>query len=250
MSVEMLKLSGSSIVADEIELSTLNSVVGMHSASGRWATYNTPMDGQRGPARITLSSRHAPGSPELNCCSVNSPRGFGMIADWAVMHDAQGIRLNYYGPSRFTLQLANDGPVEITQETDYPVSGDVSIAVSPQAPQEFTLRLRIPYWSRQTRAALNGVPIEPVKPGHYLAIHRQWHPGDRIDLSLDMSLHFWPGERECQGKTSIYHGPLLLTFDQRFNLPLAGLNPPGVRTPDPWKPSTGELHIPSWMPGN
>jgi DUF1680 family protein len=53
LSVEMLRLTGNSIVADELELSTINSVVGLHSATGRWATYNTPMD-------MTLSFRRGP----------------------------------------------------------------------------------------------------------------------------------------------------------------------------------------------
>ena len=34
---------------------------------------------------------------------------------------------------------------------------------------------------------------------------------------LDFSPHFWPGERECQGLVSIYRGPLLLAYDQRYN---------------------------------
>lgn len=42
-----LRLTGSSIVADELELSTFNAVLGAQSPSGRWWTYNTPMDGVR-----------------------------------------------------------------------------------------------------------------------------------------------------------------------------------------------------------
>jgi len=42
MSVEMLKLTGNLIVADELELTMLNSVVSMHSSTVHWATYDTP----------------------------------------------------------------------------------------------------------------------------------------------------------------------------------------------------------------
>ncbi|MEO2003935.1 MAG: hypothetical protein ABGY41_07525 [Candidatus Poribacteria bacterium] len=46
---------------------------------------------------------------------------------------------------------------------------------------------------------------------------RVWRSGDVVELTLDMSLHFWAGERECDGLTSVYRGPLLLTYDRRFN---------------------------------
>jgi hypothetical protein len=55
---------------------------------------------------------------------------------------------------------------------------------------------------------------------------------------LDMSSHFWPGERACQGKTSIYRGSLLLAYDHRYNLERAqGLHQirqghTGYRPPD------------------
>jgi hypothetical protein len=32
-----------------------------------------------------------------------------------------------------------------------------------------------------------------------------------------MSLHLWAGERECAGRASLYRGPILLTYDPRFN---------------------------------
>jgi hypothetical protein len=51
MSIEMLRTTGNSIVADEMELSTLNNtIVGAHSPDGKWSTYNTPMNGQRIPS--------------------------------------------------------------------------------------------------------------------------------------------------------------------------------------------------------
>ena len=32
-----------------------------------------------------------------------------------------------------------------------------------------------------------------------------------------MSLHYWVGEKQCRGKSSIYRGPVLLTYDRRLN---------------------------------
>jgi DUF1680 family protein len=128
----MLKLTGNSIVADEIELSTLNAVLGMHSPTGRWATYNTPMNGIRRASAHSIVFQAREGSSELNCCSVNSPRGFGMIGDWALMRDQEkGLVVNGYGPSVMAATLADGSSVTLSQETDYPLSGRITLRVDP-----------------------------------------------------------------------------------------------------------------------
>lgn len=216
MSVDMLHLTGNSIVADELELSTLNSVVGMHSSSGRWCTYNTPMDGVRKASAHDIVFQAREGSPELNCCSVNGARGFGMISDWALLHDSEGVLLNWYGPGTITTKW-KEVELKLGQETTYPVSGSIKLKVDPARPITFALRLRIPHWSARTTVRVNGQAVQDVKPGHYLKLERGWQAGDVVEIQLDESLHFWTGARECQGYVSIYRGPLLLTYDRRFN---------------------------------
>jgi DUF1680 family protein len=244
LSVEMLRLTQDSIVADEIELSTLNSVLGMHSTSGRWATYNTPSDGARFASAHHIVFQARSGSPELNCCSVNSPRGLGMLGDWALLVDGDALLLNYYGPCAFTVALPNGARVEIRQETEYPLSGKVRIQVTSSSPAAFTLKLRIPHWSMQTRLSLNGQALDGIQPGQYYALKREWAPGDALDLSLDFSLHFWTGEHECQGLVSAYRGPLLLAFDQRLNRPIFSEGQPAVVPADPAKVDRSCLPLP------
>ena len=218
MSVEMLKMTGSSLVADEMELSTLNSVVGMHSCTGRWVTYNTPMDGQRYASGHHIVFQALAGSSELNCCSVNGPRGLGIISDWALMQDQEGLVVNWYGPSIGTAVLTDSTTVKLRQKTDYPVSGKISLYVSPSKKAFFALKLRVPCWSVRTKVGLNGKWLPAVKSGTYLSIQRQWVEGDIIELDIDISLHFWKGERESKHLTSVYRGPILLTYDRRYNL--------------------------------
>ena len=81
LSVEMLRLTGRSVVADELELTTLNSGMGLHSPSGRWSAYDTPMDGVRKASAHDIVFQARAGSPELNCCSVNAARALGLISD-------------------------------------------------------------------------------------------------------------------------------------------------------------------------
>ena len=217
MSVEMLRLTGASIVADELELSTINAVVGLHSARGRWATYNTPMNGVRRASAHDIVFQSREGTPELNCCSVNAARGFGMVSDWALMRDDDGLLLNWYGACVMRAEVGDGVVVTLDQRTDYPRSGDVTIHVMAPAPTEFALRLRIPHWSARTSLTVNGEPVPAVERGEYCSVARAWRNGDIVELSLDMSPHYWAGERECDGLTSVYRGPVLLTYDRRFN---------------------------------
>jgi hypothetical protein len=216
LSIDMLMLTGLSVVADEIEVSTLNGGIGGQTPSGRWWTYNTPMEGEKKPSFHDISFQSRPGSPELNCCSVNGPRILGMLSEWSLMAAEDGLVLNYYGPCELSARLPSGQNVSVREETAYPKEGNVLITVGLREPQRFALRLRIPYWSARTTVAVNGKRAVAAA-GAYLALDRTWKDGDRIRLALDMSPHFWTGERQCQGKTSIYHGPILLAYDSRFN---------------------------------
>lgn len=243
LSVEMLKLTGDAIVADELELTLFNSILGMHTITGRWATYNTPMNGIRRASAHTIVFQAREGTPELNCCSVNAPRGFGMLSEWALMRDADGLVLNYYGPATLEADLAPDLSVTLVQETAYPLDGAVTLRVQPSRPAPFALKLRIPHWSAETQVTLNGAPVPGVRSGRYLTIDREWRAGDTLSLVFDMGLRVWPGERTCEGMASIYRGPLLLAYDHRYNLDLAG-EEPVIRDVEHWDPVTCMLDVP------
>lgn len=219
MSVEMLRLTGNPIVADELELSLFNSGLGMMSPSGRWVTYNTPMAGERQASAHTIVFQARAGTPELNCCSVNGPRALGLLCEWAVMARADGLALNYYGPCTLTTPLAT-----LTQETDYPRAGTVRIKVEPTTDNPFTLALRIPHWSTQTRLELNGEGIQGIRAGSYWEIRREWQPGDTVEIEFNFRPHFWVGPSAVESRddalaqeesllASIYRGPLLLAYD-------------------------------------
>ena len=244
LSVEMLRLTADARVADELEFSTLNSVTGLHSVTGRWATYDTPADGKRWAFFIRHPWQGREGSPELNCCSVNAARGFGLVSDWALVRDDEGLLLNWYGPSQMTAQLTDNIEVTLEQKTDYPCDGQIQLSVSPAESVTFTLKLRIPRWSVDTTVKVNGTEIAGAQPGSYLAIERQWQSGDVIEIDLDMSLHFWSGQEECAGKTSIYRGPILLTCDRRYN----DMDPDEVPTLDARNLRFERVTWPHWLP--
>ena len=217
LSVDMLRLTGDPTVADELELSTLNATLGAQNATGRWWTYDTPMDGVRKASAHDIVFQAREGSPELNCCSVNGPRSLGMLSEWAVMQADEGPVVNYYGACSITVGLPGGERVRLTQTTRYPLEGRIELRVELARPETFTLRLRVPAWSLRTSACLNGEPLPPPQAGTYLALQRAWRDGDVVTLDLDMAVRTWLGAREAEGKVSLYRGPLLLAYDRRHN---------------------------------
>lgn len=211
MSVEMLRLTGDSKVADELELSTMNAGLAFWARSGKWMTYNTVMEGVIVPcAPWEPNCKENPG---LYCCTAYAPRGLGILSEWALMTDKSGIIINWYGSGRYEANVAGRS-ISIVQETDYPRTGSIKMRVSTSTPVDFTIRLRIPSWCENPRLMVNGKSIE-VKPGRYAVVRRKWCDGDTLGLNLDMPLRFLDGKDECTGRTSIYRGPVLLALPRK-----------------------------------
>ena len=177
--VEMLRLTGDSIVADELELSTLNQVVGYQFRDGGPCTYDTPMDGRRISAVEQVQWQRKPGSEQMICCTANGPRGLGMISDWALMRDGDGLVLNWYGPSTIAAR-AGETPVTLTQDTDYPRDGHVTLDRGPGGaarPARSSCASR--YWSAATAVSINGSPVNGglarmlPEPGAHVAPRRR-----------------------------------------------------------------------------
>ncbi len=252
LTVDVLRMTGDPLAADELELSTFNGMLGAQHPSGSWWTYNTPMDGVREASHHTIVFQARAGAPDLNCCSANAPRGLGMLSEWALMRTRHGLAINYIGPLEAQLSLADGTPVVIRQETLYPLDGHVKIQIQVQEPHEFPVQLRIPSWSRQTQirclsqgevvlsaatpspeqrqsksaAATTSAPSSVIQPGTYYTIDRRWLPGDTLEVAFDMTLRYESGGGQMAGKMSVYRGPILLAYDSLLNDENAPTPPP------------------------
>ncbi len=217
LTADYLRMTGDSRAADDLELAMFNGGLGAQHSSGRWWTYNTPMDGVREASAHTIVFQARVGTPELNCCSVNGPRVLGLLGEWAVMAAPGGLAVNSYLPGSCSLVL--DGqPVRIELDRDYPVTNSQRVRILTSGEKDWTLRLRIPAWSPETRVRPNfeNSSIHPV-PGSYLDLRRHWKTGDEVTLEFDFGLRAAPGANEATGKVSLYRGPLLLAYDQAHN---------------------------------
>jgi uncharacterized protein len=251
LSVDMLRLTGLPVAADELELSTWNATLGSQSPDGRWWTYDTPMrgipttgmgvmdlfhplhrvpsfDDSRHPAVYDLGFQDRAGASYLSCCAANGPRGLGVLSEWALMSAPDGVAVNFYGPSRLTTRLPSGNSLTVEQNTTYPLTGSVELRITMTASEDLALRLRIPAWSVSTTVAVNGIPSGTATPGTYHVLRRIWKTGDKVSLTLDMRPRTWVGAPPpagcdpgsgagASGWIAVYRGPIQLAYDERYD---------------------------------
>lgn len=216
ITVDALSLTGEPAAADELERSTYNGMLGAQHPSGRWWTYSTPMDGAREASAHSIVFQARAGTPELNCCSVNGPRGLGMLSEWAVARKADGLAIHYFGPMTCRTSTAEGTPATVRVESDYPRESKVVLRVDAGG-REIPIFVRVPEWSTATRAEMDGREWKEVRPGEYLAVRRAWTGAERLEIEFDFRLRAEVGDRQSAGKVSVYRGPILLAYDQKDN---------------------------------
>jgi uncharacterized protein len=205
---QLLRLTGESQWADELEISLYNALLGVMTPDGHWWSYFAHLNGERIPCPIQHSSA------QMACCVTSGPRGLLLTPQWAVMKSKDGVVVNHYAPGTAAVKMDGGDHVEIIQETSYPNTGDIRLSVSPKTPSRFKLYLRIPSWSKLTKLSLNG-QAQPCDPGRYAEIERVWSSGDRIELVLDMRGRGIPAPSGAP-EIALARGPILLALDSRL----------------------------------
>ena len=211
LSQQLLRMTGESKYADAIELTYYNALLGSMKPDGAdWAKY-TPLSGQRldGTEQCNMG---------LNCCNASGPRGLFTFPLTAVMEGKEGLQVNFFAKGNYTLQTPGKQKVEIIQETDYPVTGKINLKVQLKKPEDMSIRVRIPQWSKASALLINGEVYKAIVPGTNVAIQRTWKDGDAVELTLDMRGRV-VGLGDLPKNLAIVRGPVVLSRDARLSGP-------------------------------
>ena len=221
---QMLRLTGESKYADEMETCLYNALLASMTPDGRWWCYYTSLQGER------FYSHQQYTDVGLSCCVANGPRGLLTLPYWATMTSKKGACINFYGTLQSKLQTPSGKQLGLDMKTTYPEGGKISMQVNVDKPERFAIDLRIPAWSKRTSLTVNGVPFEGyLLPGTYASVEREWKRGDVLELVLDMRGRVIEAPSGLDDK-AIARGPIVLSFDTRLVPVRTGVSvPPMLR---------------------
>jgi DUF1680 family protein len=200
--------------ADLYEETLYNALLGSIDLEGKNFYYQNPLDerGRRYDWHV------------CPCCVGNIPRTLLMLPTWTYAKSTDGVYINFFIGSTVTIEDVAGTNIEMVQKTDYPWSGEVSIAVNPQQTRKFSVNIRMPNHSVSelytatpqsngiTSISVNGAVITPQVDKGYAVISRQWSTGDKIELKLPMKIQRIKGIDKIEatrGKVALRYGPLI-----------------------------------------
>jgi DUF1680 family protein len=221
----MLAGSGEARFADVIERALYNGINSGMSLDGTTYCYRNPLAYDSSADASETAGAPSSGSSgneirnpwyDTTCCPPNLERTFASLPGYFYSTSEDGVYVHLYDNSKMNWHLEDGTAIAIGQTTNYPWSGDVKIAVSPAAPGEFTVHVRIPGWSEQSSVKVNGERVDGARPGEYLAIRRRWSANDTIELSFDMRTRLLkanPAVSEDLGRVAFERGPIVFCME-------------------------------------
>ena len=204
----MLQLTDDCTIADEIEKSLYNSLIGALAADGtHWVHVNpTPLTGKGFKRCADDQIGRGFGTPfgGNDCCRAQGPEGLAVACEIAVMQSGNKTTVNLFEALESeNLKISGNYPYEPLAEITY------------NAPEDSVLRLRTPEFLKTVR--VNGSKV-PFICGKYLELTHKGMTTDSVVLEFDFSLKeiAAPGNT---GYTAVKRGPLVLAEDSRSNVP-------------------------------
>ena len=207
----MLHLDLDGQYADVLERALYNGALSGLSRDGRHYFYANPLESNGAPERWEWHT--------CPCCTMNVARLIGSVGGYFCSSAEDEIALHLYGGFSTSVALKS-GKVALCETSNYPWSGDISVAVDPESEAEFTLNLHIPGWCNGASASVNGDADKTVPVKGYLPIRRVWKKGDVVRLDLPMNaerVYAHPSVSMDVARVALSRGPVIYCVEEADN---------------------------------
>jgi len=215
----LTRITGDPLWADNCEDVLFNSFTAAFTTDMKALRYLTCPNG------VTADDQnHSPGidnkGPFLTmnpfssrCCQHNHGHALPYYLQNLVMaSNDNGLAAVMYNSCVTKARVGKGIEVTLTEETRYPFEEQIQFTLNMRQPVKFPLYLRVPGWCKGASVKLNGKAVKVSSPGgSYIRLERQWSNGDRVVLSLPMTLssRTW---QVNQNSVSVDYGPLTFSL--------------------------------------
>lgn len=177
----------------------------------------------------------------FTCCSGSL---FQDVADYhniIYFKDSKALFVNLYVPSEVVWK--RDGaPVKLVQQTEYPEAETSTFHVESERAAPFALKFRVPGWSRDFSAKVNGAAVNlQATPGKWASIERTWSSGDKVEIRIPLRFRTEAVDPQHPTRVALVRGPAVYVLD-------AGRHEPVPQLPndlDSWLTPAGRSVSPS-----
>ncbi|MCX6344370.1 MAG: glycoside hydrolase family 127 protein [Armatimonadetes bacterium] len=206
----LLRWTGDVVYSDYIERNMHNGILAQQNPDTGMVAYYLPM-------RPGSVKEWGHPTDHFWCCHGTLVQAHPIHATYAFYEDDEGIALSQFIPTEASWKW-NDVQVLVTQTIDAqkkaprrPKINAYEIAVEPQKPVEFALKVRLPWWlSGEANVTVNGEPIKiKSEPSSYISIKRTWNSGDKIHIDMPKALVAVPLPDD-QDMVAFMDGPIVL----------------------------------------
>jgi DUF1680 family protein len=215
----MLQLTGKAQYADVMELTLYNGMLSGISLNGKNFLYTNPLSvSDDMPFKQRWSKDRVNYIGYSDCCPPNVIRTIAEVSNYAYSVSDKGLWVNLYGGNNLSTTLKDGSKIKVSQQTDYPWEGKISINVNEAPAKPFSVFLRIPGWCNTgATLTINGKPSKVnLVPGEYAEVNAKWHAGDKIELILPMPVKMVesnPLVEETRNQIAVKRGPVVYCIE-------------------------------------
>lgn len=218
----MLLLDVDSMYSDITERVLYNGFLSSISLGGKSFFYENPIEihpellnrdisVKNGGTRLPITQRKE--VFDCSCCPPNITRFIASIGDFLYTNDKDTLFVHHYMAS-VTKTNINEVPMEIFQQTSYPLQGNIAFSIKGSGVK--SVAFRIPYWCENYNFTLNGNEAPIIVKKGYAYISRSLLETDTINVIFEIKpqlIEASPKLQENSGRVALQRGPIIYCLE-------------------------------------